>query len=247
MKIYQKVAYLFTLAVFFFASTVQAQPMVGKDCVNISERPLSDFIDAQGTSSDFFPPVKDYSGWVDADSVFFGLVDYAGLADEYIEEETGSSLGTKVKGLVLECVLADGTARISVNLATSKALGFAQSIDELANNNFDFLNTPTVFGAKAQEVVADGAEPALGPAHLTTSFIIDVPGGPLPDIATAFNDNAPDVRPYTFDFRSATVGALPDGARARLLIQQVCAADVDSDQACSREIVDLNKQVRGED
>jgi len=215
-------------------SMKEAGSMVGKKCV---QRPLSDFLETQGTTSLFFPDVKDMLGWTDGPFTNFGLVDYAGLANAYIVEETGASLGTSMSGTILECVRDDGTAMISVVLNTRKALGFAQSIPELVNNGFDFLNTPTIFGAKAQDVVA-GAEPALGPAHFRTSFVIEEPGAPLPDIRIAFQENKPDVRPITMDFRSTTVGTLPDGTRACLRIQQVGTIDEDGD-SWSREIVDI--------
>jgi hypothetical protein len=63
-------------------------------------RPLSDFLDAQGGPVQFFPPVEDYVGWFDAPFVNFALVDYAGLANDYIEEGAGESLGTTSSGSV---------------------------------------------------------------------------------------------------------------------------------------------------
>lgn len=216
----------------------QAGPM--GNCLHVSTRPLSDFLDAQGTTSLFFPPVQDMLAWTDGppEVINFGLVDYAGLANAYIEATTGASLGTRVNGKVLECARADGTALISVVLSTQNALGFAQSVEALIENNFDFLNTPTIFGAKAQEVV-DGAEPALGTSHFRTTFVIGQPGDPLPDIRIAFQDNVPDVRPITLDFRSTTTGTLPDGTRAHMRIQQVGATDENGNLIFTREIVDI--------
>lgn len=216
----------------------EANSMSKQKCLHVSTRPLSDFLNAQGTTFEFFEPVKDMLAWTDGLFINFGLVDYAGLANTYIENTTGTSLGTKVSGRVLECARDDGTALISVVLSTQKALGFAQSIEDLFDNDLDFLNTPTIFGAKAQDVV-DGAEPALGPAHLRTTFVIECPGAPLPDIRIAFQDNVPDVRPITLDFRSTTVGTLPDGTRARLRIQQVGATDEDGNLIFTREIVEI--------
>src|SRR5262249_50207254 len=154
------------------------------------------------------------------------------------EQTTGTSLGTRMNGTVTECALGNGTAMISVVLNTAKALGFAQSIPALIDNNFDFLNTPTIFGAKAQDVVA-GANPALGTSTLRTTFVIGHPGDALPDIRIAFQDNIPDVRPITLDFRSTTVGTRPDGTRAILSIQQVGVTDQNGDLSFTREIVDI--------
>ena len=116
----------------------EAGPLVGKNCLHVTTRPLSDFLDAQGTTSLFFPPVQDMLGWTDAVNpktelpTTFGLVDYAGLANEYIKGTTGHPLGTKVRGLVVECKLANGKAQITVALFTTRALGFAQSVAALA-------------------------------------------------------------------------------------------------------------------
>ena len=208
----------------------------GNDC---KRRPLSDFLNAQGSTSSFFPPVQDYVGWADGDFVTFALVDYAGLANAWLESQ-GISLGTKSSGRILECELADGTAKISVVLNTRKALGFAQSIEDLIDNDFDFAGTDTIFGNKAVDV-ANGEDPALGPVSLRTSFIINAPGVVLPDFLDVINDPV-TYAPVTVDFRSTTVGTLPDGTRARLRVQQVGATDPDGVLVFSREIVDLNKE-----
>jgi hypothetical protein len=221
----------------------EAGPLVSTNCVQVTTRPLSDFLDAQGTTSKFFPPVKDMVAWTGSPSgnppvINFGLVDYAGLANAYIENTTGTSLGTDVSGTVTECARADGTALISVDLHTENALGFAQSIQDLENNHFNFLQTPTIFGAKAQDVVA-GADPALGSADFRTTFVIPHPGDPLPNIRIAFQDNKPDVRPITLDFSSTTGGTLPDGTGASMRIQQVAATDEDGNLIFTREVVDI--------
>src|SRR5262249_27682694 len=204
----------------------EAGSLVSTTCIQVTTRPLADFVEAQGTTSRFFPPVKDMLGWSDGPFLDFGLVDYAGFANEYIKQRTGTSLGTAVSGTVTECARADGTALISVDLTTENALGFAQSIPALSANHFNFLQTPTTFGAKAQDVVA-GAAPALGSVQFHTTFVIQQPGDPLPDIRIAFQDNRPDVRPITLDFTSTTVGTRPDGTGASLRIHQVGATNED--------------------
>ena len=62
------------------------------DLANCQTRPLSDFLDAQGSTVIFFPPVADMLAWVDLGFEYFALVDYAGLADDYVAFETGNSL-----------------------------------------------------------------------------------------------------------------------------------------------------------
>jgi hypothetical protein len=231
---------LTVFALIGFICPLPSQAGTQGDLTGCHTRPLSDFLDAQGSTTEFFPPVPDMLAWTDADFINFALVDYAGLADKYIQQATGKSLGTRVHGRVLECPTDDGGAKISVVINTSKALGFAQSIQDLFDSGFDFLGTPTIFGVKAQDVVARAA-PALGPTSFHTTFYIDEAGAPLPDIRPAFQNDDPDVRPISVDFRSTTVGLLPDGTKARLRIQQVGATNADGDLVFSREVVDLNK------
>jgi hypothetical protein len=214
-------------------------PLVGQagtlaDLNQCKTRPLSDFLDAQAHESTFFPPVSDYAGWTDADFAYFALVDYAGLANE----ELNLSLGTRTSGTVLVCASDNGRVKVSVVLNTSKALGFAQSIEAIIANGFDFSTTPTIFGNKAVDV-ADGATPAVGPATLHTTFFIAHADDPLPNLVDALG--APDFAPWTLDFRSTTVGLLPDGTKARLTVQEVAATDENDAFVYSREIVDLNK------
>jgi hypothetical protein len=218
----------------------KAGQLSGQNVINVTKRPLSDFLDAQGTLNNppvFFPPVKDYSGWANNPATTFALVDYAGLADKYIQEQTGHSLGTKVNGSVMERVLADGKTQITVVLSAMKALGFAQSVEEIANNNWDFLSTPTIFGAKAQDVV-NGAEPAVGQATLLFSFSISAPGAPLPDILDVFNNWA-SYAPVNISFTSTTVGKRPDGKKATLHIRQVASTNDQNQPVWSMEKVEL--------
>jgi hypothetical protein len=209
-----------------------------------TKRPLADFVNAQGTLNDppqFFPPVQDYVGWAGGDFVTFALVDYAGLADKFL----GGVLGTKVRGHVLECALRDGTTQIVVRLITTRALGFAQSIAQLIANNFDFLNTPTIFGAKAVSGpddpgtgVIDGAAAAVGPVTLFTTFTIAGPGAALPDFLDIVNNPA-NYAPVTLRFHAVTSGTRSDGTRAHLHVRQVAATDAAGVLVFSEEVVEI--------
>lgn len=226
------------LACFIFPLVGQAGQMPDPGC---TKRPLSDFLDAQGTTEDFFPPVRDMLAWTDLNFVNFALVDYAGLVNDYLESvDPAYSLGTEVKGRVLECVGRDGTVTIKVVLSTENALGFAQSVEALIYSGFDFLNTPTIFGAKAQDVL-DGAEPSLGHVRLKATFTIENSGDDLPDIRIMYQEQEQlaDHSPATIDLRSTTEGTLPDGTEATLHIQQVAETNEDGELVFSREIVDI--------
>lgn len=200
-------------------------------------RPIQDLLAAQGSTVLFFPPVRDMVGWTDLNLINFALVDYAGLADAYL----GGALGTSVHGTILECAQSDGRTRVFVNLQTEHALGFAQSIPELILNNFDFLNTPTTFGHKAYEVQA-GAAPAVGPARLQLTFFLPYPGAPFSDLRLVLQENLPDLRPITLEFKSMTRGTLPDGTKGRLHVHQVAATDANGVLVFSKEVVDIDAE-----
>ena len=219
------------LAVFVFPLVGQAGQTPDRGC---TKRPLSDFLDAQGMTEIFFPPVQDMLAWTDLEFVNFAVVDYAGLMNDYLAGE----VGTKVKGRVLECVDYNGTVTVKVVLSTQKALAFAQSVEDLFASEFDFLGTPTIFGTKAQDV-ALGAEPAIGPASMRATFTIANPGDPIPDLRIMYQEDLANHLPATIDLRSTTVGALPDGTKAVLKIQQVGATNEAGDLVFTREIVDI--------
>ena len=236
---------IFLLLFTLFPILGAAAPMMESHCY---KRPLSDFLDSQGSTILFFPPARDMLAWTDFEFVNFALVDYAGLANDYIASASGQGLGTNVKGRVKECLLNDGTAEVSIVIATSKALGFAQSVEDLfatfdpETGSIDFLNTPTIFGNKPQDILG-GADAALGPASFRVSFVIDNPGDPLPDLRIAFQQQPADYAPLSLSFRSTTVGTLPDGTKARLRIQQVAAWNEDTATLeFTRDIVEINRR-----
>ena len=203
-------------------------------------RPLGDFLASQGASSTFVPPVPDYAGWVDGEFVTFALVDYPGLAAGWIEDATGGaeSLGTEVRGKVVERAAPDGRAVVRVRLVTSRALSWAFLIADVDfSDPLFFLTTPLAFGARAQDVVG-GATPSLGKAHFDVTFTNSAPGAPLPDLVQLLNAPLPGQLPVTFSFRSRTCGTTPDGTAARLTIDQVCS-DTGSGQVCAAAVVEI--------
>jgi hypothetical protein len=179
----------------------------GQNCVDVNTRSLDEFLDAQGSTIQFFPPVPDYLGWGGGDPVTFGLIDYAGLAADYLLEQ-GVNLGTEVRGVITECVLTDGSAQLTVALVTDNAMGFAQDVDALIANGFDFANTDTILGNKAVDIAA-GEPAAVGSAEVYLSFRMSAPGDPLPDVLNVFNDRGERNQkllhaPITLTFASVT-------------------------------------------
>ena len=202
------------------------------------KRSFAEFIDAQGTTSVFVPPVPDYIGWADTEFVTFALVDYAGLANAWIEAETGGdvSLGTRVFGSVKERPTADGRAEVRVKLEARDALSWAFLLADIdPSDPLPFLNTPLAFGARAQDVVA-GAKAATGKASFDVTFMNPAPGAPLPDLVQLLNTTQPAQLPWRFKFQSKACGSMPDGTSAQLEVRQACSND-GSGPVCTKEIV----------
>jgi len=219
---------------FVLPSVADAGP---PDCRgHVTQRPIADFLEAQGTNSTFFPPVPDYVGWTDGDFTTFALIDYAGLANDYIDDETGTSLGTETLGLVKEreCVGGEAEvveAEVNVKLFTKNALGFAQNIQDILKDGF--AAAPTIFGNKAVDVVAEDADAALGSATLDVTFRIAAPGAALPDLLDVVNTN--DYDPVKLHFHSVTFDQ-----QSVLHVHQKAATDDESGELVySQEVVKI--------
>lgn len=206
------------------------------------DRPFTDFLVAQGTTSVFVPPVPDYVGWFDGNFVTFALIDYAGLANAWIESESNGtqSLGTRVYGTVKERVRPDGRAEVRVKLEARNALSWAFLVGDADDDDpLPFLNTPLSFGARAQDVV-EGAKAALGKASFDLTFFNTAPGALLPDLVQLVNTPRPDQTPVRFKFQSQACGLKPNGAPARLRVRQNCSDD-GTGQKCTKEIIDIEE------
>src|SRR5215471_8666791 len=88
-------------------------------------RPITDFTDAQGTTSHFYPPAPDYAiGMTTATCTVphcpgrIAVVDYTGGANRYLTNRGYPSLGTNVEGSITEIPLSDGRAQVTVVLHT---------------------------------------------------------------------------------------------------------------------------------
>jgi hypothetical protein len=186
-----------------------------------TQRPISDFLSTQGTYCIddgaggcflFVPPVANYVGWGDAKRIVAASVDYAGLADAYIESASGGqvSLGTSFSGAVRETTNADGTADVTVDLHARNALLFVLG-------NFDFAGGPLVLGHRAPEVAA-GAPPGLADLEFHLSFTNTAPGAPLPDLIQLFFFPGPGQAIRGYAFTATGTGPAPDGTILRAMI-----------------------------
>lgn len=216
--------------------TIASTGVYASDCKpagKLVKLSLDDFLGAQGMYSTFFPPYPDYAGWTDEDFTTFALIDYAGLVDEVLD----GSPDTEVRGRVTARPCRDGGAQVRVTLFAKNALGFAQCIDELIANDFDFAGTPTVFGNKAADVEM-GEEPALGHSMLKITFRLGHVGDPLPDLLDVITDDTGMYAPVTLAVSSITFGECADGADCVLRVQQK-AASSGGDLVYTKEVVDI--------
>jgi hypothetical protein len=192
-------------------------------------RPIADFLDAQGSTSDFLPPIPDYVGWTASADLRAASVDYAGLSAGWLLEESGGAidLGTTASGTVLERPLKDGRAQISVDLYTTDALSWAMPFDPTSFTN-QFLENPLLFGARGFDVL-DGANPALGDSHFQLVYINTAPGDPLQDVVVAFIGGLgpPGVELISVSFYATASGELralaglgPDGTPGKCIVTQ---------------------------
>lgn len=152
-----------------------------------TRRPISDFVSAQGTFCIddggggcilFVPPVRNYIGWSDLKHNLCISVDYAGVANDWIEGASSGaiSFGTETSGSISERTLADGRAEVSVRLHTRNALMYVVDGCE------DFGTNPLFLGNRGADILAGWGEAALGESHLQVRFINTAPGAPLPDL-----------------------------------------------------------------
>jgi hypothetical protein len=209
-----------------------------------NRRPLSDFLNAQGSTTCFTPPAPAQLGWATGFNKTngnanltpprFALIDYTGLEAKFLKDNYGINLGTTITGTVMERALADGHALVTVDLHTHNAMGWAFNADSTITIDPTNL-TPLAFGARVLDI-AHGAAPALGDAHLHAEFINTAPGAPLPDLVAANFDATlcpgPFVPPLSFsdfDFLSieaSITGTLhapsgfPEGTPGMLAVKQ---------------------------
>lgn len=194
--------------------------------------PISAFLDTQGSQSIYIPPVPDYWGWVapppgvktPASSYVggnAGSCDYAGLANGWLMQNGYPDLGTAFAGSVTTRSLADGRMLVQVELHTINALTFGLRV---TTPDFgDFAVDPLIFGARAQDVLARTAPPALGECH--ASFAWKQMPGPLVDFNHPWDEPAFEL--VSLSFRANADGQLtalagfgPDGTPGRLIISQ---------------------------
>jgi hypothetical protein len=206
-----------------------------------NQRPIEDFLSTQGTlclgfetcvgtPPDcflFVPPVENFLGLNDPVRLLAASVDYAGVADQWISDETGGavSFGTTFSGTITERSLNDGTGRVEVHvrLHTTNALSWAFAC-ELTSMGLqcDFGGAPTIVGNRAPDVLA-GAPMALGDSLLKLKYVAPGFDAPIPDLLQLLFCG---VEGYEFPSRLQFVATASgtrndDGSPAMVIVTQV--------------------------
>lgn len=222
-----------TLATTLAVLAVAATPLVAQQGQSGNQRPLSDWLGAQGSflapwipGGLFVPPAPNFLGWYPGDEPpivpqTFAAIDYAGLAHQTIVAMSGGTidLGTTVSGSVSEHAMSNGRARITVTVHARIALTWATS----DQNNV--ATGPLLFGNRVTDVLA-GAPPSLGDCTLRVVYINPAPGAPLGDlIQVAFFPEAGQ-QLLSLSIHATSSGQLrsafgvPDGTPGRCTIVQ---------------------------
>lgn len=197
----------------FVSSTASAQ---------VIRRSIDEFVAAQGTYCIddgeggcflFVPPVENFLGWFDPRGLGIS-VDYAGLADDYLEGD----LGTSFEGTVTERPLRGGGCLVRVMLHTRDALTWVIPWDPEDENPFG--DNDLLFGARVTDI-EDGAEPALGDSLLILEYIAPECGLPLLDLIELafFTPEGYELR--SVKFIASADGLLADGTPGRVHVTQV--------------------------
>src|SRR5689334_7684484 len=141
-----------------------------------THRPISDFIDNQGTLGlpRQVPLVENFVGLSDTVNDLGVSFDYAGLANDAL----GGRLGTTFDGSITERTLRGGGSEVNMVLHTHNALTWVIPFDptipfdpnDPAGPGNQFGNNDLLFGARADDVVR-GATPALGDGTLTLTYL----------------------------------------------------------------------------
>ena len=205
-------------------------------------RPITDFTNAQGTTSFFYPPAPDYAiGMTTATCTVphcpgrIAVVDYAGGANRYLRSQGYPSLGTNVEGSIVEVPLSDGRAQVTVVLHTTNAVTFASKWD--ASTGLDAppgqsaQNNTRLFGYTVSQILEDPRHnhPALAESHLVLVFKNTAPRAPMPDLvkwlALGMADSRLELDSLYFDANAAgTLHAAanlgPEGTAGRCIVSQ---------------------------
>jgi hypothetical protein len=202
------------------------------------QRPIEDFLKAQGTTSSFYrtayaPDLTDYAvGFSSAPcpgqfcqypTSRIAVVDYAGGADKYLQKNGRGPLNTKTDGSITERVLPDGRAEVTIVLHTENALTFASTWDYSLPMPPQSAETNTrLFGSSVSDLLRDPSRrPSLASSDLVMIYRSPKPGAPMPDLVQMFAFGAyPTLELISLYFSVNADGTLPNGTPAKCNVLQ---------------------------
>jgi hypothetical protein len=189
--------------------------------------PISAFVAQQGHDAFFTYPtgVPDEQGWSNSsfdpgstpsDPTRLLLVDYAGVAAKWLNQNYGINLHTTVTGFVTETPRGSGgLMEVSLDLEATNALTWVANINGVnLNAKGSMLTWPLELGYRADELVGHPERhAALSNVHMQITWVENV-GAALPDLARLnedFTTFAPPGFSYErFNFQSWGTGTLRD-------------------------------------
>lgn len=192
------------------------------------QRPIAEFLAAQGSTNVFVPPSGDYVGWFSAladPPVRASSVDYAGVANRYLRSQ-GIDLGTTASGSWTERPLGGGRSEFKVLVHTKNALTWAIPLDGTETNPFG--DNTLLFGWRAHDLVADRSRrPGLGGSQLQVVYRHNT-GAAAPDLTRdLFVTPDPDLELVAIYIHASATGPLharaglgPDGTPGRCTTSQ---------------------------
>jgi hypothetical protein len=189
------VGMILLLVVSMCAITISSTVVAGPSEKSVFQRPIEDFVDAQGSVG---PAI--FLSWVNNEFTIDSSVDYAGLDNEYIKTNSGGTidLGTTFSGSITERKLSDGNTLVHVTLHTKNALTRA----------YDLTIGEYVYGSTRDEVVA-GEYASLGHSKLSLTYITsEEPGEPMPDLWEMIFIGIPGTYPTSVNFVATSKGQL---------------------------------------
>lgn len=167
----------------------------------------------------FVPPVANYNGWsglqdgstsctfVEGDLCRFALVDYAGIADKFLQRRGSHGLGTWFEGTVRQRALDKSRIEVEVKLITHRALIWISelsSYDVFTGYQSIFRTSPLLFGARPTDVLR-GRPPALAESVLEVRYVARR-GDPIPNLITM--TQATPISSTFVSFQARAVGQL---------------------------------------
>ena len=158
------------------------------DVVDVRQRPINDFVIAQGTycadngageCTLYAKPVANHIAFYEPNKRKLMLVDYAATTNGYLRDKAGRDFGTTYDGEIREEPMGDGRYRVTVHLKTHQALAYVL-------NGEDMASSPLFIGSRPADLTQMTPEAkmqaATGELDMTLTYVNQAPGLPVPDL-----------------------------------------------------------------